>query len=121
MLYRKERKTWAGKWAMTMYREHWLSAHPFKNLVTHMGTMSSRVDECGNITCSTCDREGMWPDNLPRYSIDFPLNHPRTMIPNTFSEFYHLEDVHSRHWWKRIPTTPSDFVRKWKRLMKRIA
>ena len=119
-LYRGERKTWAGKWAMTMYREHWLSVHPFKNLVTHMGTMSSRVDEDGNVTCSTCDREGMWPDNLPRYSIDFPLHHPRTMIPNTLSEFYHMEDVHSMHWWKHIPTGPADFVRKWKRLMKRL-
>lgn len=119
-LYRKERKTWAGKWAMTMYREHWLSVHPFKNLVTHMGTMSSRVDEGGNITCSTCDREGCWPDNLPRCSIEFPLHHPRTMIPNTLSEFYHMEDIHSMHWWRHIPTSPADFLRKWKRLMKRL-
>lgn len=119
-LYRKERKTWAGKWAMTMYREHWLSVHPFKNLVTHMGVMSSRVDGCGNSKCSTVSREGSWIDNRPRFALDFPLQHPRTMIPNTVSEYWHLEDVHSRHWWKHIPTSPADFRRKWRHLMKRI-
>ena len=119
-LYRKELKVWAGKWAMTMYREHWLSAHPFKNLVTHAGTMSSRVDEGGNISCSTVSREGSWIDNRPRYSVEFPLQHPRTMIPNVLSEFYHMEDIHTCHWWYHIPTSPADFVRKWHRLMKRL-
>ena len=119
-LYRKERKTWAGKWAMTMYREHWLSAHSSINLVTHMGTMSSRVDECGNQSCSTVLREESWIDNRQRFTMEFPLKHPRTMIPNTLSEFYHMEDIHTCHWWKHIPTSVPDFQRKWRNLMRRL-
>ena len=120
LLYRKERRTWAGKWAMTMYREHWLAVHPVKNLVSHVGAQSSRVDESGRAHCSTVDREDSPFDNRPRFSLAFPLQHPRTMIPNTLSEYYHLEDIHSRHWWKHIPTSPSDSARKFRRLIARL-
>ena len=117
-LYRKERNLWAGKWAMTMYREHWLSIHPAKNLVQNVGNgISSRVDE--KRECLKMDECSVW-QKRPVYKMEFPLVHPRTMIPNTLSEFYHLEDIHSHHWWKHIPTSPQDFVRKWRRLKKRL-
>lgn len=118
-LYRKERKTWAGKWAMTMYREHWLSIHPSKNLVQNIGNgISSRADASSESLRQ--DDTSIW-QNRPVYEMQFPLQHPRTMIPNTLSEFYHMEDIHSTHWWRHIPTSPADFVRKWKRLMKRLS
>lgn len=119
-LYYGRAKTWAGKWTFAMYKENFLAIHPVKNLVTHIGTMSSRVEEGKSTTCSTLDRMGSWPDNLPRFPLQFPLQHPRTMIPNTLSEYYHLEDIHSRHWWKHIPTSPSDFVRKFRRFIARL-
>lgn len=118
-LYRGERKTWAGKWAMAMYREHWLSVHPNRNLVSHIGTVSSREEDSG--IASDISRVGSPFDNRPVYAMNFPLQHPRTMIPNTRSEFWHMEDVHTCHWWRHIPTSPADFVRKWRKLMRRLS
>lgn len=117
-LYRKERKTWAGKWAMTMYREHWLSIHPSKNLIQNIGNgISSRSN--ASLEKLIQDETSIW-QNRPVYEMQFPLQHPRTMIPNTLSEFYHMEDIHSAHWWRHVPTSPADFVRKWKRLLKKL-
>lgn len=115
-LYRKEQNTWAGAWALTMYKEHWLSVHPSVCLVTHVGDLSSRVDDCDSTTVSVCKRQNSPFDNRPRYAMKFPLVHPITMIPNLVSEHYMLEDIHMSYWWRRIPRTPAEFVKKLRRI-----
>lgn len=117
-LYFKRQNTWAGKWSMTMYRENWLSIHPCRNLISNIGSgISSRACELQNRMQP--EESSPW-QNRKTFAMEFPLKHPRTMVPNTVSEYWHLEDVHSRHWWKYIPTSLADFRRKWQHLMKRI-
>lgn len=99
-IYRREAASWDGAWFTTFLMQNWLCVHPYKNLVSNIGqTQSMRAGM--PLLKRVFKYRSPW-DSMPTASIEFPLVHPLTMMPNTFSEKQTLIDLGQKHglkWW----------------------
>lgn len=108
------KKTWAGAWATTLYKENMLIAHSVVNPVVNVGHgESSRSGAEGAAFCS--------PVNINKHAeeISFPLQHPLSMIPNADCERYFLEDMLYMSAWRKAVSNPSLALRRfWRKICK---
>jgi len=102
-LHMRTAGTWDGCWATTMYKENWLCIHPVVNLMTNYGCgKSSRDSSIGNRRFWQKPRKDPW-DRRPTEPMQFPLQHPITMIPNIESEHWRfLDSGVIMPWYKRL-------------------
>jgi len=96
-LYHRTVGAWDGAWFTTVQIENWLCIHPYRNLVSNIGSdISSRVDNAGKT-----GKRKPW-DALPTQPMEFPLKAPLTMMPDPKAEKLTLIDcyqLHYRRWW----------------------
>lgn len=104
------KKTWAGAWATTLYKENMLVAHSVVNPVVNMGQSgSSRAGAEGEVFRSPVEQ------NKIAEEIKFPLQHPITMIPNVECEKYFLRDMLYMSVWRKIISNPSLAIKRIRR------
>jgi len=107
-----KKKTWAGAWATTLYKENMLVAHSVVNPVINVGqNFSSRIGAEGDTFCSPVEM------NKVAEEIVFPLQHPMSMIPNAECERFFLEDMLYMSAWRKVVSNPSLALKRlWKRI-----
>ena len=107
-------KTWAGAWATTVYKENMLVIHSVVNPVVNIGQGgSSRLDASGEVFHSPVD------GNKNAEEIEFPLQHPISMIPNIESELYCMRDMLYMSAYRKFISNPKLAVKRlWRNICK---
>lgn len=87
------KKTWAGAWATTIYKEGLLVIHPTQNLISNIGyENSSREGQVVGTESDVKKRHGSPFSKRAVKPMIFPLQHPVSMIINARCERFCLAD-----------------------------
>jgi hypothetical protein len=81
-----EANSWATIWWLSMIRQNYLCIHPSKNLITNIGVQGAHNN-------GATDWHG-----IPSNGIEFPLTHPRDIMPD-FDEELVMEQLYTKKSW----------------------
>lgn len=84
-VYNKKIDSWAYPWAFTCWLKNGLTILPRRNLVSNIGF--------GEIATHTKVKDPLI-ENLPTYSIGFPLNHPKNIGRNKLADIYTTDYIY---------------------------
>lgn len=82
--YNKKIDSWAYPWLLAIWSNNGLGIIPKRNLVSNIGF---------GVNATHTKKKDSLIDNLPTYSIEFPLNHPEEIKRNTEADQYTTEYI----------------------------